>query len=144
MNILYRFIFTSLIVFAIKLSAEITPAQKDMLDTLPPDQRESVMQKMLTTEKLQTEIEETFEEESTLTIKPEIIDEKNLEGYCEDCIYGYNLFKYSPTTFAPSNKVPVSANYSLGPGDKLEITFFGNEQKKLEKFISRDGSIVIP
>ena len=65
MNILYRFIFTSLIVFAIKLSAEITPAQKDMLDTLPPDQRESVMQKMLTTEKLQTEIEETFEEEST-------------------------------------------------------------------------------
>ena len=144
MNILYRFIFTSLIVFAIKLSAEITPAQKDMLDTLPPDQRESVMQKMLTTEKLQTEIEETFEEESTLTIKPEIIDEKNLEGYCEDCIYGYNLFKYSPTTFAPSNKVPVSANYSLGPGDKLEITFFGNEQKKLEKFISRDGSIIIP
>ena len=124
--------------------AELTPAQKDMLDTLPPDQRDSVMEKMLTTDKLQTEIEETFEEESTLTLKPERVDEENLEGYCEDCIYGYNLFKYSPSTFAPSNQVPINSNYTLGPGDKLEITFFGSEQKKLEKYISRNGSIIVP
>lgn len=144
MKILFRFLFTLLLVFTIKLSAEITEAQKNMLETLPPDQRDSVMQKMLTTDKLQEEIEETFEEESTLTLRPEIIDEEDLENYCKDCIYGYNLFKYSPSTFAPSNQVPINANYSLGPGDKLEISFYGNEQNNVEKFISRDGSITIP
>lgn len=144
MKILFRFLFTLLLVFTIKLSAEITDAQQNMLETLPPDQRDSVMQKMLTTDKLQKEIEDTFEEESTLTLRPEILDEEDLENYCKDCIYGYNLFKYSPSTFAPSNQVPINANYSLGPGDKLEISFYGNEQNNVEKFISRDGSITIP
>tara|TARA_B100000575_G_scaffold29465_1_gene19864 strand:+ start:1965 stop:3758 length:1794 start_codon:yes stop_codon:yes gene_type:complete len=144
MKTLVKFIAIFAFLLPNYINSDISPTQQEMLDTLPPDQRESIMQKMLTADKLETEIAETFEEESSLTLKPEIIDEKELEGFCEDCIYGFNLFKYSPSTFAPSNQVPINANYSLGPGDKLEIIFYGNDQKKIEKFISRDGSIILP
>lgn len=144
MKNIFKTLTCSLFILSTPIFSAITPSQQNMLDTLPPDQREAVMDKMLTTEKLTSEIEETFEEESTLTTKPEMLEEKNLDGYCSDCIYGFNLFKYSPSTFAPSNQVPISSNYTLGPGDKLEIVLYGNNQVKLEKFISRDGSILVP
>ena len=40
--------------------AEMTDEQKALLDTLPPDQRESIMIKMGTAQDLTDELEETF------------------------------------------------------------------------------------
>ena len=36
-------------------------------------------------------------------------------------IYGQNLFENVPTTFAPVDRVPVTADYVIGPGDELLI-----------------------
>ena len=66
------------------------------------------------------------------------------EEDCVDCIYGYNFFVDTPTTFALSTNTPVPQDYVLGPGDKIDIQYFGNNKSKSSVFISRNGSINLP
>ena len=66
------------------------------------------------------------------------------EGACSECIYGYNLFLNTPTTFALSTNVPIPQDYTLGPGDKIKIEYFGTNKDKTEDFISRTGSVNLP
>jgi protein involved in polysaccharide export with SLBB domain len=40
-------------------------------------------------------------------------------------IYGVNLFRNPPSTFAPLNIVPVTPEYVIGPGDELLIQIWG-------------------
>ena len=58
--------------------------------------------------------------------------------------YGYELFRGSPTTFAPVTEIPVPSEYTLGPGDVLRIQLWGKENQNLEMPISRDGAISFP
>ena len=51
------------------------------------------------------------------------------EVECLDCIYGYDLFVDTPTTFALSTNTPIPQDYILGPGDKLTIQYFGNNKR---------------
>ena len=140
----FRFLITLLVFLAFNLKAEITPDQLRMIEQLPPDQRENIMNKMGTAESLQDEIEETFEENSSLTLKPELRDLKESEDYCPDCIFGFDFFEYSPTTFAPVDNSPVTPDYLLGPGDKLLINFYGNIEKEITATINREGNIILP
>ena len=72
----------------------------------------------------QGEIDEIFEDPNTLIRRPELdIDEEDKEK-CEECIYGYDFFEYAPTTFAPTESVPISSDYILGPGDSLDIYLY--------------------
>ena len=124
--------------------SEISNEQKMLLDSLPPDQRGGILEKMETASDLEKELEETFESESPMIKKSELRNIKDSELYCETCIYGYNFFQYSPTTFAPVSRTPITANYLLGPGDKLLINFYGNNDKEVEATISREGKLVLP
>lgn len=58
--------------------------------------------------------------------------------------YGYELFRGSPTTFAPVTEIPIPSEYTLGPGDVLRIQLWGKENQNLELPISRDGTISFP
>jgi protein involved in polysaccharide export with SLBB domain len=116
-----------------------------MLKVIPADQRDAMRIKMSESNALRDEIDETFEEESfAISKRPEIRQLEEGEVSCESCIYGYEIFKYSPSTFAPSNNIPLPSTYILGPGDKIKISYFGNETISLEKFISRDGNLDLP
>ncbi len=139
-----RFLITLFVFLSFNLKAEITPDQLLMIEQLPPDQRENIMSKMGTAESLQEEIEETFEENSSLTLKPELRDLKESEDYCPECIFGFDFFEYSPTTFAPVDNSPVTPDYLLGPGDKLNINFYGNIEKDITTTINREGNIILP
>ena len=123
--------------------SEINEDQLKMLEGLPPDQRDSIMQKMNDANQLQDDIEEIFKEASTLIKRPELKDSDQLEA-CEECIYGYDFFLYSPTTFAPSGSIPISSTYVLGPGDKIAISYFGNYQNTSVDFINREGILKLP
>lgn len=138
------FLFLVTITISLPSFAEVTEAQKKMLEELPADQRNSLLEKMTSAESLNKEIEEVFEEESSLIKREEYKELDENEVSCQDCIYGYSFFKYSPTTFAPVSNIPVSSNYILGPGDKLLINFFGNENSEIEAYISREGKISLP
>ena len=88
------------------------------------------------------DLEEDFTEEKTLELKPRLRGED--EEPCEDCIFGYDLFEYAPSTFAPATYIPLPPNYTLGPGDKIKVEYFGNENDFSESFISRNGSFKLP
>ena len=59
-------------------------------------------------------------------------------------IYGANLFENVPTTFAPVDRVPVTADYVLGPGDELLIRAWGQIDLDVHARIDRNGAIYIP
>ena len=58
--------------------------------------------------------------------------------------FGYELFAGSPTTFAPVTEIPIPNDYTLGPGDVLQVQLWGKENQQLELPISRDGTISFP
>ena len=60
------------------------------------------------------------EDEKFLELQTSVQREED-EEECEECIYGYDLFVNTPTTFALSTNVPIPQDYILGPGDKLKI-----------------------
>ena len=93
---------------------------------------------------LQEELDEVFEKESTMIEKPEREIPDPDEIKCEDCIYGYDFFKYSPSTFVQTSSSPVPSDYLLGPGDKLLISYFGSRVAKEESYIARNGNIFLP
>jgi len=59
-------------------------------------------------------------------------------------IYGESLFDEVPTTFAPVDHVPVTADYLVGPGDELLIRAWGQINLDVHARVDRDGAIYIP
>ena len=59
-------------------------------------------------------------------------------------IFGLDLFKDAPSTFAPIDLSPAPLDYVLGPGDELKIQFFGNVISNRIIPVNREGNIVIP
>lgn len=59
-------------------------------------------------------------------------------------IYGANLFRQVPTTFAPSNQTPVSSDFVVGPGDVLQVRIWGQINYGSYLPVDREGNIYIP
>jgi protein involved in polysaccharide export with SLBB domain len=136
------FLVFFLIFFQLPVFSELlSDAQEELLMQLPPDQRASIESKMEDTNRIEDELDEIFEADSFLVERPD--DDKKIIS-CEECIFGYEIFKYSPSTFAPANIVPVSSTYALGPGDKLTIDLYGSKQDSEKVTVSRDGTIYLP
>lgn len=58
--------------------------------------------------------------------------------------FGYDLFRGTPTTFAPATDVPVPAEYVMGPGDTVNVQLFGNVNADYPLIVSREGAINFP
>jgi protein involved in polysaccharide export with SLBB domain len=145
-NTIFIVLFLTLSSYAF---SKIPENQMEMLEQLPPDQRASILDKMESSQGLKDELEDFFEKESSLIRRPELPEEKENQdkykaGECEDCIYGYEYFKFSPTTFAPIDNSPVPADYIIGPGDLLEISLYGNDNLDTKQYVSREGEVFIP
>ena len=128
---------------------KLSDVQRQLLDTLPPDQQKGVMSKMLQADQLNNELEEIFEEFDTTTERTEKkkLTGEELREYKEkskNWIYGYEVFQSSPTTFAPATDIPVSGKYVIGPGDELSIEIYGNKNVSYRGFVNRNGDIAIP
>jgi protein involved in polysaccharide export with SLBB domain len=59
-------------------------------------------------------------------------------------IYGVNLFRQPPSTFAPLNMAPVTPDYVVGPGDELLVQVWGQVTLNSRYRVDRSGSIYIP
>jgi polysaccharide biosynthesis/export protein len=59
-------------------------------------------------------------------------------------IYGFSLFDNVPSTFAPVDRVPVTADYVIGPGDELLIRAWGQIDLDVHTRVDRNGSIFLP
>lgn len=59
-------------------------------------------------------------------------------------MFGYNLFQNAPSTFAPVDRIPVTPDYVVGPGDELLIRAWGQVDIDYRAVVNRDGAISIP
>ena len=138
-------VLTSILLYFVGTSfAEISPDQLKMLEQLPPDQRLNIMEKMESASALQDEIDESFEDTTSLIRKPELRKFEEEENFCSECIYGYNFFQFAPSSFAPVDDTPVDSSYVLGPGDVLTVNFYGSNTENFEVAINREGKIILP
>jgi polysaccharide biosynthesis/export protein len=59
-------------------------------------------------------------------------------------IYGSSLFDQVPSTFAPVDRVPVSPDYTIGPGDELEVRLWGQINSNQRLVVDRTGDVFFP
>ena len=58
-------------------------------------------------------------------------------------MFGYDLFRI-PTTFAPLDRVPVTADYVVGPGDEVVIRGWGQIDIDYHGIVDRTGNLYLP
>jgi len=59
-------------------------------------------------------------------------------------MFGSNLFRTVPSTFAPVDNIPVAADYVVGPGDEIQIRAWGQIDVDYNAAVERDGTISVP
>jgi polysaccharide biosynthesis/export protein len=59
-------------------------------------------------------------------------------------VFGQDLFKVSPSTFAPIDNLPPAPGYVVGAGDELVVRAWGQLDADLRAVVSREGMITIP
>jgi polysaccharide biosynthesis/export protein len=59
-------------------------------------------------------------------------------------VFGASLFENVPTTFAPLDRVPVTAEYVIGPGDEILLRVWGQVTLDLRLTVDRAGAVYIP
>jgi len=59
-------------------------------------------------------------------------------------VFGRQLFDEVPTTFAPLDRIPVPANYVVGPGDELLIHVWGKIDLDTRVTVDRNGQVFVP
>ena len=79
-----------------------------------------------------------------------ITTKSDFERFAEDGtgrrlpVYGRRLFDEVPTTFAPVERVPVPADYVVGPGDELLIRAWGKIDLDSRVTVDRNGQVYLP
>lgn len=59
-------------------------------------------------------------------------------------IFGANLFRSVPSTFAPLDLTPVPPDYVIGPGDELRIRVWGQINFNADVRVDRSGQVYLP
>jgi protein involved in polysaccharide export with SLBB domain len=79
-----------------------------------------------------------------------VSERSEFEVFAEDVaerplpVYGRRLFSETPTTFAPVDRVPLPADYVLGPGDQLLVHAWGKINLDTAVTVDRNGQIFLP
>ncbi len=59
-------------------------------------------------------------------------------------VFGSNLFRQVPSTFAPVDNIPVTSDYVIGPGDEIQIRAWGQIDVDFSATVDRNGAISVP
>ena len=59
-------------------------------------------------------------------------------------IFGSQLFRKVPSTFAPLDMTPVPSDYVVGPGDELRIRVWGQVSFQANLRVDRSGEVYLP
>jgi protein involved in polysaccharide export with SLBB domain len=59
-------------------------------------------------------------------------------------IFGQDLFRGVPSTFAPVDQIPVTPDYVVGPGDQLRIRVWGKVNFNADVTVDRSGDVYVP
>ncbi|MBW2066011.1 MAG: SLBB domain-containing protein [Deltaproteobacteria bacterium] len=81
---------------------------------------------------------EKEEEERRPIEAPPVEKEPELE------IFGHELFKRPPSTFAPITAIPVSDDYVIGPGDEVKVLMWGRLDAEYTLVVTPEGILHFP
>lgn len=59
-------------------------------------------------------------------------------------LFGRTLFQQIPSTFAPGDQIPVTADYVIGPGDQILLRFWGPDTFNSQLTVDTGGTVYIP
>jgi len=59
-------------------------------------------------------------------------------------VFGRNLFQQTPSTFAPGDQIPLTADYVIGPGDQILLRFWGPDTFNSQLTVDTGGAIYVP
>lgn len=59
-------------------------------------------------------------------------------------MYGRSFFRNVPETFAPQDRIPVPADYTLAPGDQILVRVWGQVDFKALLTVDRNGQVYLP
>jgi polysaccharide biosynthesis/export protein len=59
-------------------------------------------------------------------------------------MFGQSLFRNVPSTFAPVDRIPVTPDYLIGPGDELLVRAWGQIDFNYRAIVDRTGAIYLP
>ena len=117
------------------------------LEMLPQNQAQSIAEKLgiQTGKPINDEIKmDTFDEPSFSSSEKKTISNTDQVNENADIkIFGFDLFKEAPTTFAPIDLAPAPIGYILGPGDELRVQFLGSLSENRVIPVNREGNIVL-
>ncbi|HMI32078.1 MAG TPA: polysaccharide biosynthesis/export family protein, partial [Candidatus Limnocylindrales bacterium] len=57
--------------------------------------------------------------------------------------FGYEIFRYAPSTFEPLATGPVDPDYPIGPGDEIIISIWGDNQYTQTALVTREATITV-
>lgn len=59
-------------------------------------------------------------------------------------LFGHKLFLDAPLTFAPVDRVPVTSEYVIGPGDEIVLRGWGQVDIDYRGVVDRQGNLFVP
>lgn len=57
--------------------------------------------------------------------------------------FGYEMFERMQEAFLPNGNVPVPADYIIGPGDSLNVSYYGKEFQSFTADVDNEGKIAL-
>ena len=142
----------SILIFFIISNLAVTQTEEDLsfLDLLPSNQAQSIAERLgvQTGKPVNDEVKvQTIDTPTFSSLEPKSDSTSNtnlsLDSFSNKNIFGLNLFKDSPTTFAPIDLAPAPREYVLGPGDEIRVQLFGTVSVNRLIPVNREGNIII-
>ena len=151
LKITFKFIFVLFLIFLSSFASNQNIDDLEYLNLLPESQAQSIAERLgvQTGKPVNDEVRmDTIDQPSFSSLRPKNLEDSN-PFYTENSnqnqeVFGLNLFKDSPTTFAPIDLAPAPLDYVIGPGDELRIQLFGNQSINRLVPVNREGNLLIP
>ncbi len=151
LKITFKFIFVLFLIFLSSFVSNQNIDDLEYLNLLPESQAQSIAERLgvQTGKPVNDEVRmDTIDQPSFSSLKPKNLEDSNplntKNSNQNQEVFGLNLFKDSPTTFAPIDLAPAPLDYVIGPGDELRIQLFGNQSINRLVPVNREGNLLIP
>ncbi len=57
--------------------------------------------------------------------------------------FGYDVFQFQPSSFAPVADLPIGPDYVVGPGDSFLVRIWGKMNLEFDSTVERDGRLIL-
>jgi protein involved in polysaccharide export with SLBB domain len=105
-----------------------------------PDERDLSKERQWSEENQYPQLESTPEREPETEFEKAVLESLGHKLP----IFGQELFRNVPSTFAPVDQIPVTADYVIGPGDELLLRAWGAVDVDLQLVVDRSGQVQVP